>query len=124
MPIDIQVISDKNLTIFAVKGEVTFDEGMAVLQAFYGSNPTLYSLWDIREGTLSKITSEEIDRIVDFLAEVSASRMGGKTAGVVAKDIDFGIARMFEAISEIRKYKPKVRIFRQIDHAMNWLFGN
>jgi hypothetical protein len=41
MPIHTDMNPEKQLTIHTVKGEVTFEEAMATLKAFYSGNPTL-----------------------------------------------------------------------------------
>ena len=49
-------------------------------------------------------------------------RKGGKSAFVFSKDVEFGLGRMFEALSEGKEGMPvEYRSFRDINEAREWL---
>jgi hypothetical protein len=121
VPIQTHTDREKQLTINKVMGEVSFEEAMATLNAFYSGNPTLNVIWDLTEGTIRALSSEQLEMIADALAPASKKRMGGKTAGVAPADIDFGMARMFGILVELTGYKPEVRIFRELKDAVDWV---
>jgi hypothetical protein len=121
MPIHTDMKGEKQLTIHTVTGEVSFEEAMATLNAFYSDNPTLNVIWDLTEGTIRALSSAHLEKIMDFISPASKKRTGGKTAGVAPADIDFGLARMFQILAELSGYKPSVRIFRELKDAFDWL---
>jgi len=121
MPIHTEINREKQLTMHRVVGEVSFEEAMATLQAFYSGNPTLNVIWDMTEGTIRALTSGQLEKIMDSVSPASVKREGGKTAGVAPEDIDFGLARMFQIVAELTGYKPSVRIFRELRDALDWM---
>lgn len=121
MPIDITSDFIKNVTHFKARGEIAFAELLAASKAFYAGDPTLHSLFDITEGTVSGLSPADLNEIVAYLQKVSSRRVAGKTAIVVHQDIDFGIGKMFQAMSAISGYTPQVRIFRCCTEADRWI---
>ncbi|MFH1488000.1 MAG: hypothetical protein ABII06_03770, partial [Pseudomonadota bacterium] len=110
------------LTIFMGNGQITFEEVKTTLRSFYDSNPTQKVLWDLRNATISKLSADQIRKIIEIIQMFNAdftSRQGGKTAFVVSKDVDFGVASVFEGYS--RNLPFKVLITRSISDASEWL---
>ena len=102
-------------------GEVTFEEAMATLEAFYSGNPTLNVIWDMTEGTIRTLSSDQLQKLLDSVSPASKKRAGGKTAGVAPADIDFGLARMIQILAELSGYKASVKIFRALKDAADWV---
>jgi hypothetical protein len=121
MTIHTDINSEKQLTIHTVTGEVSFEEAMATLNTFYSGNPTLNVIWDLTAGTMSGLSSDQLEKILDSVSPASKKRTEGKTAGVAPADIDFGLARMFQLLAELTGYKPSVRIFRELKEAIDWI---
>ena len=48
-------------------------------------------------------------------------RAGGKTAIVGKFDVDFGLARMYEAYADYEKIQIEYKVFHQLDEAIKWL---
>ncbi len=114
---------DKNLTIFAVIGEVTCQELMTTLKTFYTDSPTLDILWDVRQGTVSKLSYNDIRIVVESVVEFTKKSRRRKTAIVISRDVDYGIGRIFGTFAEIKEVSLTVRVFREYDEAMTWLSG-
>ena len=59
----------------------------------------------------------------DTVAMVDGSELwtGGRTAILVARDLDFGIARMFQALAE--QVDVEYQVFRDEADAIEWLLS-
>jgi hypothetical protein len=124
MPIEIDTDSDKQLTIFKVTGEATFEEGLSANKEFYSGNPTQNVIWDFREANLTKITSDQFQQIVDSVQHLTGKRKGGKTAFLASRDLEFGVARMTQAFTEMNASPLNVKVFKSIDEATLWIGEN
>lgn len=114
---------DRNLTIFKGHGTITADEIVDALVEFYRSGSTLNALWDLAEADLTAIRGGEIDRIITTAKDHAHEREGGKTAILVSREVDFGIARRYEITSETRQHPISHYVFRDRDEALKWLDG-
>jgi hypothetical protein len=123
MPIETDVDLNNQITTHTVKGETSFDEMMATIRAFYSGNPTANVIWDLREGTFAALASKQIESIATLTSGLSKHRIVGKTAGIVAHDVDFGIVRMFSSLVEAKGYKPETGVFHDKKAAMDWIAG-
>ena len=74
MPIHTGVDFEKQLTVQKVIGEVSFEETMAALNAFYEGNTTLHVMWDLTEGTIARLTGSQIRSISDSVSMMSEKR--------------------------------------------------
>jgi len=111
------------LTIFTVKGELTFQEEMEALKAFYGGEPTSNVLWDFRLMEGNRLTSAELNQLFNFIKKNQEKRPQGKTALVAASDLDFGLSRASETYSQIKRLPWEIRAFRSMDQALKWING-
>jgi hypothetical protein len=79
-------------------------------------------LWDLREGNLSGIPREEVHWMVRELTRFSdAKRVAGRSAFVVASDMDYDVIRMLVTHTEPGGVPPQV--FRDVATARAWLRG-
>ena len=116
--------SEKDLTIFTVVGEITFDEVWDQTCTFFSGRPSKLVLWDFMSGTAKNVSSQELAEIAEKGGTISAIAKGGKGAILAPKDIDFGIGRIFQAFSQMKNFPLEVQIFRDMNTAKKWLvFG-
>jgi len=113
--------SSRNLTIFKGTGAVRAEQVVAALLEFYRSGSTLNALWDLTEADLTGVDAGEIDRVITTAKEHAHLREGGKTAILVSRTVDFGIARRYEITSETRQHPISHYVFRDRDEALKWL---
>jgi len=119
-----QIIQSKNLTLHTVSGLVGHSEIILNAKNYYtAGNLTPMVLWDFRNATLNGLYENQLREIAWDLRDYIRLRTGGKTAFVVADDIAFGIARMFEAFSESEGITVEQRTFRDIEDAIIWLLA-
>ena len=120
MPVKTSADHDKQLTIHTVTGEPSFEEGMAAFKQFWEGKPTQNVLWDFRKASLTRLSSKETEAMIDYIRQHAKKRAGGKTAILVSKDLEYGISRMAQTLTEIKKFSFKVEIFRSIEIAIQW----
>ena len=116
-----KIMKDKNLTIIEVTGKVASKEIIDTMKEMYASEFSLNLLWDLSRSDLSKITADQIRRIVDAAKQYAHLREGGKTALFTTVPVGFGIARMYEILAEANQHPIPNRVFRSFDEAMEWL---
>ncbi len=120
MPITFTTDKSKHLTVFKVTGKLDFERAMLAIEAFYAENPTKNVIWDMTETTDIQITSREVEALAQFEPRYEGKRASGKTAFVAQKDVLFGLSRMFEIRSNIKKAPYTVCVFRNMDDAYKW----
>ena len=121
MPIKTSVDNDKQLSTHTVLGEVSFEDGMTTLKQFWENRPTMNVLWDYRKGSLARVSSVDLERMVDYVTVHSEKRAGGKTAIVVSRDLEYGLLRVLGTLREIRKIPLQSEVFRSMEEAIEWL---
>ena len=121
--IEIQLDKSKNLTIFTVSGTATAREIASTLRSFYADEVTLYSLWDLRQGSIES-TDDEVWNLARSVRTLNLSiRTGGKTALVAGEGEVFGLASMYQLITETLTLPFEIRVFNNIEEAHQWLGG-
>jgi len=121
MSITTSVDNDKQLTTHTVIGEVSFEEGMTTLKQFWEDRPTMNVLWDYRKGSLARVSSVDLERMVDYVTVHSEKRAGGKTAIVVSRDLESGLSRVLDTLRDIRRVPFQLQVFRSMEKANQWL---
>jgi hypothetical protein len=124
MPVSSSTDDVRSLTIFTVVGELTFEEQMKTLRAFYGGSPTANVLWDFRMMEGNRLSSVELERLFSFIKSNQNKRPTGKTALVSANDLDFGLSRVSETLSQIKELPWGIQAFRSMDEALRWIGSN
>lgn len=121
MPITIHTAFSTDLTTFKVRGVLIFDAVMAAVKSFYEGEPTANVLWDLVDTSEIRITSDQLQKIVDFQPRYDGKRPSGKTAFVANKDLQFGLSRVFQAHSRIKDAPYPVGVFRSTQEAIDWI---
>jgi hypothetical protein len=119
--IQVHVDSKKQLTIYTVTGEVTWNEIADALENYYSNDPTVGVLWDFRAIDTSDLSRRELINILSVAKKYAHQRKNGKTAIVVSNDLSFGISRMYKSYAEIYEHPIDHRITKDYDEAMKWL---
>jgi hypothetical protein len=115
------VDSQGDLSVFTVNGELTADEIIERVEEYYTKHPTKLVLWIMGDVDLSAITREGIERIIQTAKKNTGKRKEGKTAIVGSKDIEYGLARMYEAYTGFENLPYEYKIFKDVDEAKEWL---
>jgi hypothetical protein len=113
----------KNLTIHTISGPVSEVEMYRALKGEVGQEPTALALWDMSLADVSHVTPHVLRKFIKKAAELGATRLGGKTAVIAPEDLQFGLARMSVAFSEMESALYQLQAFRNRDNAFQWLMS-
>jgi hypothetical protein len=109
------------ITTATGRGRVIASDLLAALHAFYDNAPTMLALCDISDADLSSLPSDELSRIVQFTERRAEVRRGGKTAIAASRNLEYGMARMYEILAEAYAHPVTIRAFRTREEALQWL---
>jgi len=121
--IEVTLTPEEDLTIFTVHGALTADEIIKYSAEQYGSNPTKLVLWDVLNGSVNNIDTQDFQKIAAAVKPYTEKRVGGKTAFVGEFDADFGMGRMYETYAAMENIPVMYRTFRDRQEALDWLLG-
>ncbi|CAB1072252.1 hypothetical protein D1AOALGA4SA_1489 [Olavius algarvensis Delta 1 endosymbiont] len=121
MPIKTTRDKGQNLTIHVVTGSYSEEEMYRVLENFYGQKTTALELWDMSQAELAHVTPSMLQKFIRRAAELGMSRRGGQTAVVAPDDLQYGLGRMSETLSELESTPFSFRVFRSRKDALLWL---
>jgi hypothetical protein len=121
MSITTSVDNDKQLTTHTVIGEVSFEKGMTTLKQFWEGQTKRNVLWDFRNASLVRVSSQEAEAIMDYIKHYSGKCSVGKTALVASGDLEYGMLRMAQTLAEIKGFSLQLEIFRSFKEAIQWL---
>ena len=119
--LETQLDKSKKLTIFTVSGTITALEFANAVRSFYAGDLTLYALWDLRNGKIES-TDNDVWNLARSVSSLNlSSRRGGKTALVAGEGRPFGLARMYQLITDTMTLPFEIKVFTSIEEAHNWL---
>ena len=119
--IQTQLDKSKKLTIFTVSGTINAREFGSAIRCFYTGEVTLYALWDLRNVEIES-TDKDVWNLARSVSTLNLSRRrGGRTALVAGEGRPFGLARMYQLITETMALPFEVKVFTSIEEAHNWL---
>jgi hypothetical protein len=119
--IEIRIAPDKHFTTYIFTGEVTAEQIISAQEEFYSKTPMLFLLVDFTQADLSVLISNDLRTILYGAEKNGHVRKGGKTAVVASGNLSFGMARMYEIMTEIQDLPFFVRAFKAKDEALMWL---
>lgn len=90
------------------------------LQSFPRYRRGMPQLWDAVQADLSRLTRGDFQTIVRAAKGSGSPRRQTRISVLVVKDVDFGVARMFE-LTEGSDLLPTIHVFRDPATAMAWL---
>mgnify|MGYP003593379463 CR=1 FL=1 len=115
---------DQKLIVCTLAGEVSLEEVIGlVLKINEDSDidPGIDVVTDVT-GLKTPLTLEDMRYMAQRSAEgLLRGKKGDKMAIVASDDLNFGLSRMYEIDTSIRKNPYTVRVFRSWEEAMAWL---
>ena len=123
MPIETSIDAEKGLRTHVLIGRVSQEELEDALGEVYGRPdflPDADTLCDLREADLGQFSRTVVKGVVDYVAKYRGAQPGARTAVVVGRDLDFGLARMYEQML-VASTDVRVMVFRDIEEARTWL---
>jgi hypothetical protein len=118
MPASYKIDKERRIIFSSAEGTLTEEdlrEHQRSVLADPDFEPTLAQLWDFR-------AVEELDvpnAAVGDLARSRSYAAGTKRAFVAPRDVQYGLARMFQMLHEAAA--EDIQIFRDIEEAKDWL---
>ena len=110
-----------DLTIITIIGQLTFEKGLSAAKRLYNEKLSKFVMWDFREADMQLVTSDNIEKIIQYVKKNAYKRMpGAKSALLVTRDFEFGVMRMVQTYAEMHEIKIEYKIFEDYQLAMNW----
>jgi hypothetical protein len=125
MAVATAIDSETGARTHVVTGELTPDELLQALESVYDRSdyrPGACVLWDLTGAQLHRFDKSDIRRIADYVSANRGAPKGTCSALVVSRDLDFGLARMYEQML-VAATDVRVMVFRDIEEARAWLRG-
>jgi hypothetical protein len=111
-------------TLVAV-GELSADEILEAHRTFLDSAPKVRALLDLSSATLAGIDGESMREVARRAAQLgNRSHVRGRIAIVCARDVDFGMARMFSTYASLYSHPVHFEVFPGAHSARAWLAGD
>lgn len=107
--------------VLRVRGPLTVERveaAIAETRQTPGFHRRSHTVWDLREADLADAPVEDLRRVVAINARFGDQRAGARSALRVARDVDYGIVRMFQVFAE--KLPQTFRVFRAPEEAIAW----
>jgi len=119
MPIEIETESDTGVAVATGSGVLRLAEAKAAAATLWETRgwPGRSVVWDLRAAETLRESSEVRD-IADFVRKHQPTPPPERVAFVVERDVEFGMARMFQVYRE--DSATDFRVFRDYDEAMSW----
>jgi hypothetical protein len=112
------------VTVFTVTPEARPQDVIDAYSEFVRHGSTPLVLWDLRQGSFNKVTSDGLRSMVGRLIMLSSpERTAGRSAFVVARSGDRGAVRTLIVYAELGGYAISLEVFRDMDVARRWLLG-
>lgn len=124
MKIRTEINQKKNVRVHIVSGDFDVNILFTSLKNMYSDLPLhtdMNVLWDFRdvEG-ISAMATSELNKIIRLVGNKWGTSGKNKAALVVSRQVDFGIARIYEQQLE-NQTTSKVRVFKDIKKAVQWI---
>jgi hypothetical protein len=110
-----------NLTIYKCSGDLSEAEISNAIQFLYNDQPTLHLLWDLSNASMDGISSTFVRKISTSVRERGIAVQDRKIAVIAPKDLEYGIARMFQILSNESRFPFKIKVFKYVGEACQWI---
>ena len=119
----IDMITEGNLLIVTVSGDLTADEVIAVVKEYYPTNQVKDVIWDLTNGTMKSISFAGFHEmaITTKMVVSFGARKNGRTVFVGTTDEDYSVNKMYTVMAEVTGVPISYKVFRTIDEARNWM---
>jgi hypothetical protein len=123
MKITTTIDQEFKIRIQSVSGQVDIGGLKSYIDKIFKNRelfPDMKAIWDLRDADLSKMVSEDVQKLRDVVVGKWGMDERRRAALIVSRDIEFGLSRMLEMLLG-EKISGKVMIFRDYDEAMKWI---
>ena len=123
MPVHFKYNVDNKLLYGTIEGQIGIDELRDALGKITTSTefpPNVNALWDLRNLDFSRLNADFGEAIISAREE-NSKRGNSKIALIAEDDLDYGMSRMYQMLSD--NLPQKISVFRDTDIAENWLLS-
>ena len=124
MTIETTIDEHAKIRTHTISGFFEFDVLYSALEDIYDDSefdPDLNSIWDLTNvGGVQLITPDQLKELVAFVSQERSNYGSIKSALVVSKKIDFGIAHVYE-LSMKTESNNEVMVFMDFAKANEWV---
>ena len=122
MTISYEIMPEKHLVVNTVTGRFDFNLYQELMERILNDHrfvPTMHMLWDFTASTLCELSNDDFVSIKSFIQKNIKRRGAGyRAAFLVSKEVDFGLSRMYQMLSE--DLPVTFEVFRNREEAMTW----
>ena len=121
--ITLEIDRTRNLTMWAIVGDVPAEQLVDALATYYVGEPTLNILLDFSDARIGMLSANDVRHLAKLTRQYAERRTGGKTALVFGSVFGYGLGRMFEQLRHASGAEVGYKAFREREKAMEWLGG-
>ena len=126
MPIAYTYDEEQGLLVTTFEGEVTDEEleqHVRTVSEDPRVGPGVRELIDLRAATKVKVTVKGLRYVIANDRQMIDKFKDERQAVVTTSDLIYGMARMYQMMSNVNAGPSTIKIFREYDAAMTWLVG-
>jgi hypothetical protein len=123
MPFSYQIHPDQRLVVNTIQGRFSFDDYHTLMESILNDPhfmPGMHMFWDFTVSTLVDFSGDDLGAIKDYIHR-NRKRRGKdyRVAFLVHKEVDFGLSRMYQMISE--DLPVQMEVFKDRAQAEAWI---
>lgn len=107
--------------MYQAMGRLTYPEIRTEVLNFSAKVPASKVLCDLTQGTVSDLTSQELEGLLKIIGQKLQGQSGGRVAIAALNGVDNGVARLFGTFVELANLPVEVKVFRTPEIARQWL---
>jgi len=117
--VSIQIEPESGIAIAKCSGVLRLSDAKEAVSALWKTPgwSSKAAVWDFRDAQFD-VSSSDIREVAQFIIRLQPIPPPGRVAWVTPRDVDFGLARMFEVFRE--DPRTEFRVFRDYDAAVSW----
>ena len=123
MTISYEIIPEKHLVVNTIQGRFDFARYQDLMERILNDSrfvPSMHMFWDFTESTLIDLSNDDFASIKSYIQKnVKRRGSGYRAVFLVSKEVDFGLSRMYQMISE--DLPVEFEVFKNREEAMDWI---
>ena len=121
----VKIDLEKNIAFIDVGGTPTHIEIQASIDALLkhpDHRDGMDEIWDFRTASMTSFNENELRLLADFVKK-RLPKLARHVAHVIAKDVDYGIGRMWMAYAEMSDAEQERELFHSMEEAVAWVIS-
>ena len=123
MTISYEILPEKHLVVNTIGGRFDFARYQDLMERILDDPrfvPSMHMFWDFTKSTLIDLSTDDFASIKSYIQKNAERRGSGyRAVFLVSKEVDFGLSRMYQTISE--DLPVTFEVFKDRDKAMDWI---